>query len=44
MWGELLKVGVNWSDNWGDLVVEVGQVGKISGASWLGRVGNEASW
>ena len=34
MWGELVKVGASRSESWGKFVVEVGRVGKISGASW----------
>ena len=44
MWGEWLKVGASWSENLGELGVEVGRVGRISGASWLGRAGFGANW
>ena len=33
MWGEWIKVGASWSENLGELVVQVGRVGKISGTS-----------
>ena len=42
-WGELVRE-LRRIDKQNELVVKVGRVGKISGASWLGRAGNRASW